>query len=149
MNHRDRFLCGIGGSERQLGSMQREQFLNKVCEHSYFSRKMLTLWINEPNGWTISGILSQNRFKHPRLKMFRECKACSLINSDPCKCSLNQGIGDKPLTVRLSCTDWVEGGWTLEESVELSKRLKTLNFKVVYYTIKYQPYIEICEINCI
>jgi 2,4-dienoyl-CoA reductase-like NADH-dependent reductase (Old Yellow Enzyme family) len=29
-----------------------------------------------------------------------------------------------PLTVRLSCTDWVEGGWTIEESVELSRRLK-------------------------
>lgn len=30
-----------------------------------------------------------------------------------------------PLTVRLSCTDWVEGGWTVEESVELARRLKT------------------------
>jgi len=30
----------------------------------------------------------------------------------------------KPLAVRLSCTDWTEGGWTLEESVELSRRLK-------------------------
>jgi 2,4-dienoyl-CoA reductase-like NADH-dependent reductase (Old Yellow Enzyme family) len=30
-----------------------------------------------------------------------------------------------PLTVRLSCTDWVEGGWTIEESVELSRRLKS------------------------
>lgn len=31
---------------------------------------------------------------------------------------------DKPLTVRISCTDWVEGGWTLEESIELAQRLK-------------------------
>lgn len=29
-----------------------------------------------------------------------------------------------PLTVRLSCTDWVEGGWTIEESVELARILK-------------------------
>jgi 2,4-dienoyl-CoA reductase-like NADH-dependent reductase (Old Yellow Enzyme family) len=29
-----------------------------------------------------------------------------------------------PFAARLSCTDWVEGGWTIEESVELSKRLK-------------------------
>jgi 2,4-dienoyl-CoA reductase-like NADH-dependent reductase (Old Yellow Enzyme family) len=29
-----------------------------------------------------------------------------------------------PLAVRLSCTDWVDGGWTLDESVELSRRLK-------------------------
>jgi 2,4-dienoyl-CoA reductase-like NADH-dependent reductase (Old Yellow Enzyme family) len=31
---------------------------------------------------------------------------------------------DRPLSVRLSATDWAEGGWTLEESVELSRRLK-------------------------
>jgi 2,4-dienoyl-CoA reductase-like NADH-dependent reductase (Old Yellow Enzyme family) len=29
-----------------------------------------------------------------------------------------------PLTVRLSCSDWVEGGWTFDESIELSGRLK-------------------------
>ncbi|MGD0251837.1 MAG: NADH:flavin oxidoreductase/NADH oxidase [Verrucomicrobiota bacterium] len=29
-----------------------------------------------------------------------------------------------PLAVRISCTDWVEGGWDLEQSIELSRRLK-------------------------
>jgi len=29
-----------------------------------------------------------------------------------------------PLTVRLSCTEWVDGGWTLDESVELARLLK-------------------------
>lgn len=29
-----------------------------------------------------------------------------------------------PLFVRISVTDWVEGGWNVEESVELAKRLK-------------------------
>jgi 2,4-dienoyl-CoA reductase-like NADH-dependent reductase (Old Yellow Enzyme family) len=29
-----------------------------------------------------------------------------------------------PLFVRISATDWVEGGWTVDESVELAKRLK-------------------------
>lgn len=29
-----------------------------------------------------------------------------------------------PLIVRLSCSDWVEGGWTIEDSVELSHKLK-------------------------
>ena len=29
-----------------------------------------------------------------------------------------------PLTVRLSCTDWVDGGWTIEESVALARVLK-------------------------
>lgn len=31
---------------------------------------------------------------------------------------------DLPLFVRLSATDWVEGGWTIDDSVKLSKRLK-------------------------
>jgi 2,4-dienoyl-CoA reductase-like NADH-dependent reductase (Old Yellow Enzyme family) len=30
-----------------------------------------------------------------------------------------------PLSVRLSCSDWMEGGWTDDDSVELSKILKT------------------------
>jgi 2,4-dienoyl-CoA reductase-like NADH-dependent reductase (Old Yellow Enzyme family) len=29
-----------------------------------------------------------------------------------------------PLSVRLSCTDWIDGGWTLEESIELSRHLR-------------------------
>jgi len=32
---------------------------------------------------------------------------------------------DKPLGVRVSATDWVEGGWTLEESIELARRLQS------------------------
>jgi len=32
--------------------------------------------------------------------------------------------GHLPLFVRLSCTDWVEGGWDLAQSIELSRRLK-------------------------
>jgi len=31
-----------------------------------------------------------------------------------------------PLWIRLSATDWTEGGWTVEESVELARRLKTM-----------------------
>ncbi len=29
-----------------------------------------------------------------------------------------------PLAVRVSCTDWAEGGWTIDECVELARRLK-------------------------
>ncbi len=32
---------------------------------------------------------------------------------------------DKPLFVRISCTDWMEGGWTIEESVKLAQILKS------------------------
>lgn len=31
---------------------------------------------------------------------------------------------DMPLFMRLSCSDWVEGGWTIEESVTLSRHLR-------------------------
>jgi len=29
-----------------------------------------------------------------------------------------------PLAVRISCSDWVEGGWDIEQSIELARRLK-------------------------
>lgn len=32
---------------------------------------------------------------------------------------------EKPLAARISGTDWVEGGWTVDESVELARRLKS------------------------
>ena len=31
---------------------------------------------------------------------------------------------ERPLAIRLSCTDFAEGGWTLEETIELAKALK-------------------------
>lgn len=36
-----------------------------------------------------------------------------------------------PLTVRISGTDWVEGGWQIEDSVELAKRLKTAGVDLI------------------
>jgi 2,4-dienoyl-CoA reductase-like NADH-dependent reductase (Old Yellow Enzyme family) len=36
-----------------------------------------------------------------------------------------------PLFVRISATDWIEGGWDVEQSVELAKRLKQLSVDVI------------------
>ena len=36
-----------------------------------------------------------------------------------------------PVFVRLSVTDWVEGGWTIEESVQLAARLRVLGIDLV------------------
>lgn len=36
-----------------------------------------------------------------------------------------------PLWVRISATDWVEGGWSPEESVELARTLKTLGVDLI------------------
>lgn len=38
---------------------------------------------------------------------------------------------DKPLFVRISATDWAEGGWNIEESVMLSKTLKQHGVDVI------------------
>ncbi len=38
---------------------------------------------------------------------------------------------EKPLFVRLSCTDWVDGGWGIEHTVELAKLLKEIGVDVV------------------
>lgn len=37
----------------------------------------------------------------------------------------------KPLTVRISATDWIEGGWTLEDSVAFAAELKRLEVDMV------------------
>jgi 2,4-dienoyl-CoA reductase-like NADH-dependent reductase (Old Yellow Enzyme family) len=36
-----------------------------------------------------------------------------------------------PLTVRLSCTEWVDGGWTLDESVVLVRQLQALGVDLI------------------
>jgi len=46
--------------------------------------------------------------------------------------SLRAIVGDSiPLFVRISATDWVEGGWDLDQSVELSKHFKRLGVDLV------------------
>jgi len=36
-----------------------------------------------------------------------------------------------PLAVRLSCSDWTEGGWTLEDSIALARRLKSIDIDLI------------------
>ncbi len=36
-----------------------------------------------------------------------------------------------PLAVRLSCSDWTDGGWSLEDSVELARRLKAIGVDII------------------
>lgn len=36
-----------------------------------------------------------------------------------------------PLFIRISATDWVEGGWDLDQSVEMARRLKTLGVDLI------------------
>jgi len=43
----------------------------------------------------------------------------------------NAWLDSLPLFVRLSCTDWVEKGWDLEQSIELCRRLKTIGVDLI------------------
>lgn len=38
---------------------------------------------------------------------------------------------DRPLAMRLSCTDWVEAGWDLDQTVALAQRLRALGVDIV------------------
>ena len=38
---------------------------------------------------------------------------------------------DLPLLVRLSCTDWLDGGWTIEDSIQLAKKLRELGVDLI------------------
>jgi len=38
---------------------------------------------------------------------------------------------DKPLFVRLSCSDWVEGGWSMDDTVKLSQILKSMGVDLI------------------
>ena len=38
---------------------------------------------------------------------------------------------ENPLFVRISATDWAEGGWNLDESIELSSKLKTMGVDLI------------------
>ncbi|WP_114860730.1 NADH:flavin oxidoreductase/NADH oxidase [Azospirillum brasilense] len=38
---------------------------------------------------------------------------------------------DRPMFVRLSATDWIEGGWTIEDSVAFSRDLRDLGIDVI------------------
>ncbi|PHR11761.1 MAG: oxidoreductase [Aequorivita sp.] len=43
----------------------------------------------------------------------------------------NEWPEEKPLFVRISATDWTEGGWTIEDSVKLSVELKKLGVDLI------------------
>jgi 2,4-dienoyl-CoA reductase-like NADH-dependent reductase (Old Yellow Enzyme family) len=38
---------------------------------------------------------------------------------------------ERPMFVRISATDWTEGGWTIEDSVELGRRLKSIGVDLI------------------
>jgi 2,4-dienoyl-CoA reductase-like NADH-dependent reductase (Old Yellow Enzyme family) len=77
--------------------------------HGYLVNQFLSSFINKrTDGY---GGSLENRMRLA-LEIFRECRAA--------------WPSDKPMGVRISATDWVEGGWDVEASVVLARRLREL-----------------------
>jgi 2,4-dienoyl-CoA reductase-like NADH-dependent reductase (Old Yellow Enzyme family) len=60
----------------------------------------------------------------------------SLENRTRLACEVVEAVrarwpSELPLLVRVSCTDWVEGGWDLPQTVELARRLRALGADLV------------------
>lgn len=85
------------------------------CAHGYLMHQFLSPLSNQRLD-EFGGSL-ENRMRLP-LEVFREIRAV-----------LPQGF---PLGVRISATDWIEGGWDLEQSTVFAARLKELGCDYIH-----------------
>ncbi len=99
---RDAFVVGAKRSER-IGF----DLIELHMAHGYLLHEYLTPLSNQRNDEYGGSI--ENRMRFP-LEVFEAVRAVWPEN--------------KPLGVRISATDWVEGGWEIEDSVVLAKALK-------------------------
>lgn len=77
------------------------------CAHGYLLHQFLSPIANRRTD-SYGGSL-QNRIRFP-LEVFEAVRAAFPQN--------------KPVGVRVSCTDWVEGGWDIDQTIEFAKELK-------------------------
>jgi anthraniloyl-CoA monooxygenase len=82
--------------------------------HGYLLSAFLTPLSNHRND-AYGGSL-ENRLRFP-LEVISACRAC--------------WPSDKPISVRISATDWVEGGVTADEAVEIGRALKSAGVDIV------------------
>ncbi len=79
------------------------------CAHGYLLHEFLTPLANfREDGW---GGSLENRMRYP-LEVFAAVRAA--------------WPAQKPLGVRVSATDWVDGGWDLASTLEFARRLRAL-----------------------
>ncbi|HEY8886988.1 MAG TPA: NADH:flavin oxidoreductase/NADH oxidase [Gallionella sp.] len=83
--------------------------------HGYLLHQFLSPHANKRND-AYGGSL-QNRMRFP-LSVFREVREAFSLG--------------KPVGVRISATDWIEGGWDVEESIALCKALEALGCAYIH-----------------
>ena len=90
-----------------------------------------SLEVHAAHGYLLHQFLSplSNRRDRRVRRLVREPHAARRARwSPPCG---RPGRSELPLLVRISATDWVEGGWDVDESVELARALATLGVDLV------------------
>lgn len=108
MNHQDiRRLVSDFGSAAKRAKKAGAEWLEIHAGHGYLLHEYLSPLSNFRNDEYGGSFANRSRFL---LEVVRSVKS--------------HWSDSLPLAVRLSTTDWVEGGWTIEESVELAKILK-------------------------
>ncbi len=90
------------------------RFVELHMAHGYLLHSFLSPFMNSRND-DYGGSL-QNRMRFP------------LLVAKKVKENLSEHI---PLFVRISCTDWSEGGWDMKQSIEFSAHLKDLGVDLV------------------
>lgn len=90
------------------------QVIELHSAHGYLLHQFLSPFSNQRTDEYGGSFENRTRFHH---ELFESCRA--ILNAD------------KPLMMRISATDWVEGGWTLDDSIALCKSLKPLGLDFV------------------
>ncbi|HEY9758607.1 MAG TPA: NADH:flavin oxidoreductase/NADH oxidase [Oculatellaceae cyanobacterium] len=90
------------------------QWLELHAAHGYLCHSFHSPLSNKRNDQYGGSFENRTRFTLETAKALRE-----------------QWPAELPMSVRLSCSDWFDGGWTLDESVELAKLLKNVGVDLV------------------
>jgi 2,4-dienoyl-CoA reductase-like NADH-dependent reductase (Old Yellow Enzyme family) len=85
------------------------------CAHGYLLHQFLSPLSNQRDD-TYGGSL-ENRMRFP-LEVFE---------------AVRQAIPDRPVTVRISGTDWVEGGWNIEQTCAFATMLEAAGCDAVIF----------------
>lgn len=106
---RDAFI-----SATEMSHLAGFDLLELHCAHGYLLHTFLSPVTNKRTD-QYGGSL-ENRMRFP-LEVFRCIRAV--------------WPAEKPISVRISATDWIEGGWTIEDSVQFAKALKAEGCDIV------------------
>ncbi|MGO8838344.1 MAG: NADH:flavin oxidoreductase/NADH oxidase [Limisphaerales bacterium] len=90
------------------------EWLELHSAHGYLSHEFLSPLTNQRTDQYGGGFENRIRFLLETTRSVRQ------VWPDPL-----------PLTVRISCTDWVEGGWDIGQSIELARRLKAAGVDLI------------------